>query len=49
MERRGITLEMSLKPFRERGEAALRRVAEELFDPWTPLLRESPAEASNCS
>ena len=38
---RNVTLEMSLKPFREFSETAVRRVAREACRQWAPLLREA--------
>lgn len=36
---RRVTLEMSLKPFRDLSRDAIRRVCEEVFTSWAPLLR----------
>lgn len=36
---RSVTLEMSLKPFRETGEEYIRAVCKEVFQQWKPLLK----------
>lgn len=36
-----ITLEMSLKPFKVNDKAYIRKVAEEIFTQWSPLLRSA--------
>jgi len=39
---KNITLEMSLKPFRQTDDASLRAAASALFAQWRPLVREVP-------
>ena len=41
MQLKNITLEMSLKPFREMGEDFVRGVCRELFRLWSPLTRHA--------
>lgn len=42
---RRVTLEVSLKPFFDTSDAAIRKTSEEIFRSWAPLLRRSDATA----
>ena len=41
MSLNNVTLEISLKPFTDPSEPAVRKVCRHLFDQWKPLLREA--------
>src|SRR3982751_1068127 len=42
---RRVTLEVSLKPFKDTSEAGIRRTCEEIFRSWAPLLRRCDGSA----
>ena len=42
---RRVTLEVSLKPFKDASEPAIQRVCQEIFRSWAPLLRRCDASA----
>ncbi len=42
---RRVTLEVSLKPFKDTSESGIRRTAEEIFRSWAPLLHRCDASA----